>query len=270
MVVWLEGAFQQIPILFWQAAKNAFTDRAVAKWCVMAVRRSKRNPNPKQRHSAPGNRGRRSGAAKNGAVYRRRARGMAQDHGQFMPTEDWYEPGGGDDFRVVQQDPGQGFRHAVSIEEVRNRLASLPAEFIKPLEVVQLSRMTRKKRTFPCYGMQWGPTLYLYPIDMDLVEHYYRPPRPSVVQESTMFGGKWRQALPGQWILEWSERSIKDFYLNNILIHELGHLLDTRNTSYVDRERYAEWFAIEYGYKPSRKNLATRGTRRILRRHHAS
>ena len=25
---------------------------------------------------------------------------------------------------------------------------------------------------------------------------------------------------------------------------------------YADRERYAEWFAVEYGYKPSRKAMA--------------
>ena len=45
---------------------------------------------------------------------------------------------------------------------------------------------------------------------------------------------------------------MRDYYLNNILIHELGHLVDSRNTGYVDRERYAEWFAVEYGYKQSR------------------
>lgn len=33
---------------------------------------------------------------------------------------------------------------------------------LKSLQVVQLSRMTRKKKTYPCYGMQWGRALYLY------------------------------------------------------------------------------------------------------------
>ncbi len=271
MVVWLEEWLPAVLGPFWQEAGVAFTDSNICEMvCVMVDRRAKRKPNPKQRHSAPGRSGSRSAVAKPAAVYRRRARGVMHDQGHFLPSEDWHEPAGCDDFRVVERGPGQGFCHAVTAHEVRDRLASLPADFVNPLEVVQLSRMTRKKRTFPCYGMQWGPTLYLYPIDVSLVEYYYRPPRPSVVQESTMYGGKWREESPSLWILEWSKASIKDFYLNNILIHELGHLLDTRNTSYVDRERYAEWFAIEYGYKPSRQNLASRGTRRILRRHHAS
>jgi hypothetical protein len=43
---------------------------------------------------------------------------------------------------------------------------------LEPLAIVQLSRMTRKKRIFPCYGMQWGTALYLYPIEETLVEVY--------------------------------------------------------------------------------------------------
>ena len=67
--------------------------------------------------------------------------------------------------------------------------------------------------------------------------------------------------------MQWTKETIEDFYLNNILIHELGHLLDDRNTSYTDRERYAEWFAIEYGYLPTGGNVSRR-QQPIRRRHH--
>ncbi len=66
----------------------------------------------------------------------------------------------------------------------------------------------------------------------------------------------------------WTEQAIKDFYLNNILIHELGHLIDDRNTRYGDRERFAEWFAMQYGYLKTREQRQT-GKQRIVRRHHA-
>ena len=69
------------------------------------------------------------------------------------------------------------------------------------------------------------------------------------------------------WKLAWTEEAVRDFYLNNILIHELGHLVDDRNTGYVDRERFAEWFALEFGYRRSRP--AGR-QRKIVRRHHQS
>ena len=140
--------------------------------------------------------------------------------------------------------------------------------FIQQLEVVQLSCMTRKKQSFPCYGMQWGNAIYLYPIEESLVEHFYEPPRPSLVNEAKMYGGRWEEPEPGVWTLIWTEQAAQDFYLNNILIHELGHLVDERNTSYMDRERYAEWFAIQYGYRATGGSGSRRPAHPVRRRHH--
>lgn len=111
--------------------------------------------------------------------------------------------------------------------------------------------MTRKRSLFPCYGLQWGPNVYLYPIEESLVETYTRPPKPEQVIEAKMYGGVWTQ--DGKlWRLSWTEHALRDFYLNNVLIHEIGHVNDTRNRNQNARERYADWFAIEYGYRASR------------------
>jgi hypothetical protein len=187
----------------------------------------------------------------------------------FAPPEDWHPPTGRGDYRVIVQAPGPGFRHILSESEIRERLNQLPAHFRRPLEVVQLSRMTRKKQTFPCYGMQWGNAVYLYPLEESMTEYYWTPPRPSLMNETRMYGGRWVFEPPSTWKLIWSESAIRDFYLNNILIHELGHLLDDRNTKSSDRERYAEWFAIRYGYLPSRAARAKRlaANRKVVRRH---
>jgi hypothetical protein len=197
-----------------------------------------------------------------GKPQARRMRGRGQDNTRlpFAPPEIWYEPSETPrPLRIVRQSAGKGYRHVITPDEVRARLAGLPACFTERLEVVQLSRMTRKKRTWPLYGMQWGTAIYLYPIETDLVETYNSPPNPQQANEARMYGGRWEQSAKDRWRLVWTEASIKDFYLNNILIHELGHLVDHRNTRSVDRERYAEWFAIEYGYRP------TRGMRKVLR-----
>ena len=186
----------------------------------------------------------------------------------FLPPEDWHEP---DETRegygIVVQPPGEGFRHILTAADVRGRLSAFPQWMIADLNVVQLSRMTRKKQSFPCYGLQWGASLYLYPIEEDLIEYYMCPPLPNQVNEARMYGGRWSQTSPGVWALKWTESSVRDFYLNNILIHELGHLVDARNTGYVARERFAEWFALEFGFKRSR---SARGRRKIVRRHHGS
>ena len=113
--------------------------------------------------------------------YSNRARTVQRNQRvPFAPPENWYEPAeDGAPYRFVIQDPGPGYRHVVTPAEVRHRLAQLPAEFLKPLEVIQFSQITRKKQSFPCYGMQWGAALYLYPIEEGLVERYPRPPKPA-------------------------------------------------------------------------------------------
>lgn len=187
----------------------------------------------------------------------------------FSPPENWHEPAyDGRPYTIVEQSPGAGYRHVVTRDEIRGRLAQLPSHFLRELEVVQLSRMTRKKQTFPCYGMQWGSALYLYPLEESLVEHFSRPPQPTFYNEAKMYGGRWKQDGTS-WTLTWSEEAIRDFYLNNILIHELGHLLDARNSTYTDRERYAEWFATEYGYRATGGAKSRRGGQKVRRRHHA-
>ena len=189
----------------------------------------------------------------------------------FSPPENWYEPvEDGNGFRFVVQPPGPSHRHVVTPAEIRDRLAQLPAHFVEPLEVVQLSQMTRKKHAFPCYGMQWGNAVYLYPLEESLVEQFDYPPKPALLNESRMYGGRWVHEAPSTWKLIWTEAAAKDFFLNNILIHELAHLLDERNGGYQDRERYAEWFAIHYGYLPSRAAVrAGGGRRKVVRRHHS-
>jgi hypothetical protein len=179
--------------------------------------------------------------------------GQANEAVPFVPPEDWHEPQEtGGNYRIVVRPPGAGYRHVLTPADVRERLTELPAHFTESLEVVQFAQMTRKKQRFPCYGMQWGTALYLYPIEETFIEQYVEPPKPAQLTEARMYGGCWEHDANG-WRLVWTEQSIRDFYLHNILIHELGHLLDDRNSRSVDRERYAEWFAIEYGYKELRR-----------------
>lgn len=172
----------------------------------------------------------------------------------FCAPEIWYEPQDQASIRYVMQPAGDGYIHPVSIEDVRQRLAGLPVRFTEPIEVVQFSAMTRKRSLFPLYGMQWGPNIYLYPIEASLQETYRRPPTPQQLIEARMFGGVWKQV--GQiWTLSWARESIRDFYLNNVLVHEIGHVNDSRNTNSAARERYANWFATEYGYRSSRGRI---------------
>lgn len=195
-------------------------------------------------------------AARPAAAHRQR--GGDNGHSPvFYAQENWYEPAGRSKTRFVVQSPGPDYFHPASVDEIRERLQLLPEEYRRQVEVVQLSRMTRKRAIFPCYGMQWGQNVYLYPIEVDLLEVYVRPPSPQQVIEAKMYGGQWQQRGT-EWRLQWTRETIKDFYLNNILIHEVGHVVDERNANSEDRERYANWFAVEFGFRVSRGRVRYR------------
>jgi len=185
-------------------------------------------------------------------------RGDGQAHGHaFDAPEVWHDPVSSDerpdhDLKIVTQPAGRGYLHPVSADDVRERVLQLPVEFQEKLDIVQLSRMTKKRRLFPCYGLQWGTAVYLYPIEESLEELYVRAPRPAQRIETEMYGGRWVQD-GNLWRLIWTETTIRDFYLNNVLIHEIGHINDDRNTSFRKREQFADWFAVEYGYRASRQ-----------------
>ena len=180
----------------------------------------------------------------------------------FNAPERWYEPAANKkDFRFVEEPAGDEYYHPLTEEDIRARLALVPRKFTRGLDVVQLSGITKKRSLFPCYGMQWGSTIYLYPFEEALIETYTRPPLPHQLVEARMYGGRWTEE-DDLWILEWTKDNIRDFYLHNVLIHELGHINDDRNTNHVDRERYANWFSVEYGYRVMKSQRARSKRRR--------
>ena len=184
-------------------------------------------------------------------AFRQRGSDTSQRSNHFYAQDQWYEPTDSDVIQLYRRDPGAGYFHPVTLEEVADRIEQLPAKYRQNIEVIELARMTRKRSLFPCYGLQWGPNVYLYPIEESLVETYTRPQRPEQMIEAKMYSGVWTQ--DGKlWTLYWTEHALRDFYLNNVLIHEIGHVNDTRNRNQNARERYADWFAIEYGYRASR------------------
>ena len=218
----------------------------------MNIRQTTSSSRNLPRQTVPGLRtGRRQAASRPVAAHRQRGIGGTGDQPAFFAQETWHESRNRDRIRFLVQSPGSGFIHPLTADDIRQRLALLPKSIVDKVEVIQLSRMTRKRQLFPCYGMQWGSTVYLYPIEESLVETYTHAPTPPQQVEARMFGGQWSEAS-GEWNLTWTPEALKDFYLNNVLIHEIGHVLDDRNTRTEDRERYANWFAIEYGYRASR------------------
>ena len=111
-----------------------------------------------------------------------------------------------------------GFIRPCSAREVEAQLTNCPAEFIKGLRAVFILPGTKRQlkswgtaTTF--YGHYWNRCVFL---------HAYPFLRAELV-------------------------SLRRFYLRNVLMHEIGHHLDTRNLPYKDRELFAQRFARDHG-----------------------
>src|SRR5690349_19043898 len=77
--------------------------------------------------------------ARRGARSSQRVRGVPRNQElPFVPPEDWHEPRQSRrGYRIVTQSAGDGYRHVLTPEEIRARLADLPQKFVEPLQVVQ-------------------------------------------------------------------------------------------------------------------------------------
>ena len=49
--------------------------------------------------------------------------------------------------------------------------------------------------------------------------------------------------------ITFNTEALRRFYLNDVLMHEIGHHNDHQLRAQRKREGFAEWFAIEYGHK---------------------
>ena len=142
---------------------------------------------------------------------------------------------------------------------VLEALRTVPSHFTKGLDAVLLLGGTRKqekafKRCF-VYGRYSTDRIFLHPFPRKHMVLTYRfEGRPSILNEYERAGAK-ISFERRCWHVQFDEESLKRFYLQDVLMHELGHHVDSpnfRSKSDKKAEGFAEWFASEYGYRLAR------------------
>jgi hypothetical protein len=152
------------------------------------------------------------------------------------------------------------FIRPAEAKDVAELLSRVPSNFLKFLDGIYLLGGTSKqliasRRRFR-YGCYWRSQIYLYAFPRRMMKEYWNHlPKPAIVEEYRRMGAEWKSDQSSWWLI-FDESSIRQFYLFNVLLHELGHHVDKRvwSRSTESAERYAEWFAQEYArsiLKPS-------------------
>ncbi|MCL2623681.1 MAG: hypothetical protein FWD31_08460 [Planctomycetaceae bacterium] len=154
--------------------------------------------------------------------------------------------------RPLQED----FIRPYNVADVEKTLRSVPIPFLKGIGRIILLGGTKKQNQTAWskmfrYGAycEWGwIALTAYPRRMMTLDHD-GPIQPHHQHEyQRTFTKTWQEG--DKWYVKFDEESLKRFYLQDVLIHEIGHHVDwCRRKHWRDvTEEFAEWFAREYGF----------------------
>lgn len=151
------------------------------------------------------------------------------------------------------------FLRPCSPEDVCNVLTSLPPSWLAGLEGVFLLGGTRKQDQESSgsfrMGSYGGDKIYLHAFPRRRMErHFTHKPKPSIVQEYTRAGAAWEQVSRG-WVRRFTADSLRNFYLKDVLIHEVAHHVDRDHRKPEDAaERFAHGFVQKFANSRSGVN----------------
>ncbi|NNC90759.1 MAG: hypothetical protein HKN82_20065 [Akkermansiaceae bacterium] len=157
--------------------------------------------------------------------------------------------------RIIQSPCRPEFFMPVTPKDVRHTLERIPAGFLRELQAIFLLGGTRKQAVCAgsaefSYGCYWEDCVFLYPFPRELLTSVYRrPPKPSDMQDYARVGAEITTETEGT-VVRFDRDSLKRLYLQDVLIHEIGHHVDRENLGPTkENEAYARWFATEFGFR---------------------
>lgn len=175
--------------------------------------------------------------------------------GQVM-SKGGYALRNGAKLKIIRLPTHPAFLMPINKRTVRETLASVPSEFLTGLSAVFLLRGSKKQeKVFKsrfCYGRYSQNVIFIHPYPKKyMVQKWSTLPKPSVLNEYERAGAK---VTPDgeHWCIQFDEASLKQFYLRDVLLHELGHHVDSANFRFKTNQKaegFAEWFASEYGFR---------------------
>lgn len=160
------------------------------------------------------------------------------------------------DLTVIIQPIHADFVLPVDEASIRKTLEAVPNRFLADLAgVIALGGSKKQEKTYKnlfAYGRYEPNVIFLHPFPRKYMDERWKViPKPSVLHEYERAGAAITRDGK-HWRFRFDEESLRQFYLRDVLLHELGHHVDRENfRSKTDRkaEGFAEWFASEYGYK---------------------
>lgn len=162
-----------------------------------------------------------------------------------------------DEIFIRTYKPSNGFIHPLKQDDIKQAINSIPLQYLSDLRGIFLCSGSKKQKysgeiRFGTYH-NYYKSIFLFPFPEAKYIEYNTKPKPSTCIEYERHGAIWMKENL-KWKIQFDARSLHSFYLNDVLYHEIGHHVqnitqDRKFKTYDENERFAEWFALEFGIK---------------------
>jgi len=133
----------------------------------------------------------------------------------------------------IIDNPSRDFYFPVTIDEIKNTLSKLPIEHIDHLTHIWFQKIKKadylEGKTFQgCYVCGNGVYLIIlhpFPVDNKMRIGKNKPIK-KILNYYSEFTTDLNEDKDG-WYLQWTDEKIKRYYLESLLLHEIGHSIDS-------------------------------------------
>jgi hypothetical protein len=153
---------------------------------------------------------------------------------------------------IFERKLADDFVRPCTVTDLAEVLSSIPREFVTGLIGVYLMGGTaRQARTrVVTYGMYWRDRIFLFPVSARKLETGWTCSSNHAERQRYRAAGASVRTARRETFVSFDQHSLREFYLHDVLLHEVGHHTDRVHRSQRERERFAHWFA-EYQNKHS-------------------
>jgi len=160
-----------------------------------------------------------------------------------------------DNLRIIRENPSKAYIHPVSPKQILEVLDRLPSELTSCIKAVVLRRLPKsdEEKLVEARIRYFCIILNAFPRDLRMV--FTLKPVRSVFSHMEPWCTRWEEK-DEKWILQWTAREIRRYYLYHLLLHEVGHL-NGNYSSWKRSESFAENFALEWARNLGELQIST-------------
>ncbi|MCP4439306.1 MAG: hypothetical protein GY810_10235 [Aureispira sp.] len=159
-----------------------------------------------------------------------------------------------------KDNPSRDFFHPITIEEIQDTIVKLEAEDVAPITHIWLRKIKKtdfeKGETYQSCFITWSGVnlIILNAFPKDLQMHFGTKPSQKVKKFYATWTDQWIE-IDNKWYLKWTRESIKQYYLEHLILHEIGHLVDSQysrfysSAGFKKQEDFANSYAVVWNQK---------------------